>query len=78
MDEKQPCFVTGISKPPKRLSWEKTFSALQLEKGLGKGEPTYVAAMIKIKPDKQVEVLDAYIIFKCSKSAILNPILYRF
>ena len=58
MDEKQPCFVADISKPPKRPSGEKTLSALQLEKGLRKGEHTYVAAMIEIKPDKQVEVPD--------------------
>ena len=32
MDEKQPCFVAGISKPPKRPLGEKTLSALQLEK----------------------------------------------
>ena len=28
MDEKQPCFVVGISKSPKRPSGEKTLSAL--------------------------------------------------
>ena len=67
MDEKQPSFVAGISKPPKRPSGEKTLSALQLEKGLRKGEYTYVAAMIEIKPDKQVEVPDA-----------VAPILRRF
>ena len=59
MDEKQPCFVAGISKPPNRPSGEKTLSALQYEKGLRKGEHTYVTAMIEIKPDKQVEVPDA-------------------
>ena len=59
MDEKQPCFVAGISKPPKRPSAEKTLSALQLEKGLRKGDHTYVAAMIEIKSYKQVEVSDA-------------------
>ena len=40
MDEKQPCFVAGISKPPKRPSGEKPLSALLLEKGLRKGEHT--------------------------------------
>ena len=58
MDEKQPCFLVGISKPRKRPSREKALSALQLEKGFRKGEHTYVTAMIEIKPDKQVEVLD--------------------
>ena len=67
MDEKQPCFVAGIRKPPKRPSGEKTLSALQLEKGLRKGEHTYVAAMIEIKPDKQVKVPD-----------VVAPILRRF
>ena len=67
MDEKQPCFLAGISKPPKRPSGEKTLSALQLEKGLRKDEHTYVAAMIEIKLDKQVEVPNA-----------IAPILTRF
>ena len=67
MDEKQPCFMASINKPPKRPSREKTLSALQPEKGLRKGEQTYVTAMIEIKPDKQVEVPDA-----------IAPILSRF
>ena len=56
MDEKQPCFVADISKQPKRPSGEKTLFAMQLEKGLKKGENTYVAVLIEIKPDKLVEV----------------------
>ena len=67
MDEKQACYVAGISKPPKRPSGEKTLSALQLEKGIRKGEHTYVVEMIETKPNKQVEVLDA-----------IAPILSRF
>ena len=59
MEEKQPCFMVDISKPPKRPFGEKTLSTLQLEKGLRKGEYTYVATLIEIKPDKYVEVLDA-------------------
>ena len=59
--------MAGISKPPKRPSGEKTLSALHLEKGLRKGEHTYVAALIEIKPDMQVEVPDA-----------IAPILSRF
>ena len=61
MDKKQPCFVAGISRPPKRPSGEKTLSALQLEKGHRKGEHTYVTALIEIKPDKHVEVPDAVV-----------------
>ena len=48
--------MAGISKPPKRPSGEKTLFALQLEKGLRKGEHTYVMALIEINPDKYVEV----------------------
>ena len=73
MDEKQPFFVAGISKPPKRPSVEKTLSALQLEKGLRKGDHTYVTAMIEIKYDKQVEVPDA-IAQKLTRFADVMPI----
>ena len=61
MDEKQPCFVAGISKPPKRPSREKTLSALQLEKGVRKGKHTYVATLIEIKLDKHIEVLNVVV-----------------
>ena len=61
MDEKQPCFVAGISKPPKKPVGKKTLSALQVEKGLRKGEHTYVMELIKIKPDKNVKAPDAAI-----------------
>ena len=67
MDKKQPCFVADISKPLKRPSGEKILSALQLKKDLRKGEYTYVATLIEIKPDKHVKVPDA-----------IAPILSRF
>ena len=67
MDKKKPCFVVGISNSPKRPSREKTLSALRLEKGLRKGEHTYVMALIEIKKDKYVEGPDA-----------IAPILSRF
>ncbi|KAL6343067.1 hypothetical protein AAG906_017879 [Vitis piasezkii] len=56
MDETQPCYVRGLSKPPKKPSKEGTVSALQVEKGLRKEQLTYVAALIEIKPEKMVEV----------------------
>ena len=59
--------MVGISKSPKRPLGEKNLSALQLEKGLRKGEQTYVVAMIEIKLDKQVKVPNA-----------IAPILSRF
>ena len=61
MDEKKPCFMVGINKPPKRHLRVKTLSALQLKKGLRKGEQTYVATLIEINPDKHVEVRDAVV-----------------
>ena len=61
MDKKQPCFVDGISKPPKRPLGEKTLSSLQLEKGLRKGQHTHVTTLIEIKPDKHVEVSGAMV-----------------
>ena len=48
--------MVGINKSPKRPSKEKTLSTLQLEKELRKGEHTYVAAVIEIKPKKHVKV----------------------
>ena len=69
MDERQQCFVANISKQPKRHiskqpkrpMGEKTLSAQQPKKGLRKGKHTYVAALIEIKPDKHVKVLDAVV-----------------
>ena len=73
MDEKQPCFVADISKPPKRPLGEKTLSTLQLEKGLRKGEHTYVAALIEIKPDKHVEVPNAVVPMRKRIEDVMPP-----
>ena len=73
MEEKQQCFVAGISKPPKKPSRERTLSALQIDKGLKKGEHTYVAALIEIKPDKQVEVPDAVVPILRKFSDVMPP-----
>ena len=61
MDEKQPCFVADISKPPKRPLGEKTLFPLQLEKGHRKDEHTYVATLIEIKPNKHVKIPDVVV-----------------
>ena len=64
MDEKQPCFVACLSKPPKRPLGEKTLFALQLVKGIRKDEHTYVATLIEIKhvevPDVVVHMLKRF------------------
>ena len=56
MDKKQLCFMVDISKPRKRPVGEKTLSALKMEKGLRRGEHINVVALIKIRPEKHVEV----------------------
>lgn len=58
MDETQPCYVHGLNKPPKKSSKEETISTLQVEKGLRNGKLTYVIALIKIKLEKMVEVIN--------------------
>ena len=73
MDEKQPFFVADVSKPPKRPLGEKTLFALQLEKGLRKGEHTYVAVLIEIKSDKHVEVPDAVLLMLKRFEDVMPP-----
>ena len=58
MDETQPCYVHGLNKPPKKSSKEETISTLQVEKGLRNGQLAYVIALIKIKLEKMVEVIN--------------------
>ena len=62
----KPCFVqcTLPGREPKlqgksgRKVEESCISALQLKSGIKKGEQTYVAALVEIKPDQFVEVPD--------------------
>ena len=61
MDEMQPYYVHRLSKSPKKPSKEGTISALQVEKGLKKGQLTYVATLIEITLEKMVEVLDGIV-----------------
>lgn len=58
-DEKQPCFVSGhaVNKRTREVKGG-CLSAIQVQKGLRKGDVTYLAALIEIKPDVQVEVPD--------------------
>ncbi|KAH7568422.1 hypothetical protein JRO89_XS07G0296700 [Xanthoceras sorbifolium] len=59
-DEKTPCFVqterSGARDSKKGKGVE--ISAKQLEKGLKRGQTTYVAALVQIKPDVGVIVPD--------------------
>lgn len=58
MEETQPCYVHGLNKPPKKSSKEETISTLQVKKSLRNGQLTYVIALIKIKLEKMVEVIN--------------------
>lgn len=56
-NEKEPCFVKGITeKSDKGKAKGGLLSALQVEAGLKRGEVTYLAALVEIKPDQVVEV----------------------
>lgn len=56
MEEFHPLFVAGIWKVKKG---KKTlFSAMQVEQGLERDEPTFLVALLELKPDKVVEILD--------------------
>ena len=57
MDEKQPCFVVGISKP---LKGRRPCPPYSWRKGFGKVR-TRVTTLIEIKQEKHVEVPDAVI-----------------
>ncbi|KAH7836343.1 hypothetical protein Vadar_000105 [Vaccinium darrowii] len=58
-DEKQPYFVPRHSKDKRiREGTGGWLSGIQEQKGLRKGEATYLAALVEIKPDVLVEVPD--------------------
>lgn len=57
MDQKHPCFITSTAKPKKGKE-QGMLSAVQVKDGIRKGETTYLAALIEIKPNQKVEVPD--------------------
>ncbi|KAG6522526.1 hypothetical protein ZIOFF_019666 [Zingiber officinale] len=58
MQESNPCFVSAVHPYEKGKNKGKTniISAISLEKGLRRGETTYLAALIDAKPDQNVEL----------------------
>ncbi|KAG6478499.1 hypothetical protein ZIOFF_061942 [Zingiber officinale] len=58
MQESNPCFVSAVHPYGKDQNKGKTniISAISLEKGLRRGETTYLAALIDAKPDQNVEL----------------------
>lgn len=51
-----------MNKLPKKSFKEGTISVLQIEKRLRKNQLAYVAALIEIKLEKEVEVFDAIVL----------------
>ncbi|GMP31451.1 hypothetical protein CsSME_00005655 [Camellia sinensis var. sinensis] len=62
LDENQPCFVSGSTRPDKKNGTKKKdemLLAVQVLNGLRKDEETFLAALIEMKPDLTMEVPDA-------------------
>ncbi|RVW46812.1 hypothetical protein CK203_075677 [Vitis vinifera] len=58
LEEKQPCIVKALRAKDGGKGQPEMLSAIQLKKGLKKGQETYVAALIEIKERQSVDVLD--------------------
>lgn len=56
-DENKPYFVPTVSSNKQKGKTEMV-STLQLGKSLRKGQQTYLVALVEIKSDQLVEVLD--------------------
>ncbi|KAG6515906.1 hypothetical protein ZIOFF_026344 [Zingiber officinale] len=58
MQESNPCFVSAVHPYGKGQNKGKTniISAISLEKGMRRGETTYLAALIDAKPNQNVEL----------------------
>ncbi|GAV79110.1 gag-asp_proteas domain-containing protein [Cephalotus follicularis] len=61
MGENQPCFISGNMMEGHKCGNKgksAMLSAMQISDGLRKGETTYIAALVELKPDVVVEVVD--------------------
>ncbi|RVW26159.1 Retrovirus-related Pol polyprotein from transposon 297 [Vitis vinifera] len=61
LEEKQPCFVKALRTKDGSKGQPEMLSAIQLKKGLKKGQETYVAALIEIKEGQSMEVPDSVV-----------------
>ncbi|RVW19037.1 Retrovirus-related Pol polyprotein from transposon 17.6 [Vitis vinifera] len=61
LEEKQPCFVKALRTKDGGKGQPEMLSAIQLNKGLKKGQETYVAALIEIKEGQSVEAPDSVV-----------------
>ncbi|WKA00341.1 hypothetical protein VitviT2T_018703 [Vitis vinifera] len=61
LEEKQPCFVQALRAKDGGKGQPEMLSAIQLKKGLKRGQETYVAALIEIKERQSMEVPDSVV-----------------
>ena len=59
LEEKQPCFVPAVKGKAEKHGKAKMVSALQLKKGLKRGQETYLAALVEIHEGHDAEVPDS-------------------
>ena len=61
LEEKQPCFVPAVKGKAKKHGKAEMVSALQLKKGLKRGQETYLAALVEIHEGHDAKVPDSVI-----------------
>ena len=59
LEEKQPCFVSAVKGKAEKHGKAEMVSALQLKKGLKRGQETYLAALVEIHEGHDAEVPDS-------------------
>ena len=59
LEEKQPCFVPIVKRKAEKHGKVEMVSALQLMKGLKRGQETYLEALVEIREGHDVEVPDS-------------------
>ena len=59
LEEKRPCFVPVVKGKAEKHGKAEMVSALQLKKGLKRGQETYLAALVEIHEGHNVKVFDS-------------------
>ena len=59
LEEKQPCFVPEVKGKAEKHGKAEMVSALQLKKGLKRGQETYLATLVEIHEGHNAEVPDS-------------------
>lgn len=81
MGEKDKGFLKGINpfdgQDKKNKETVALLSAISIEKGLKKGEPAYLAALVEVKPDVQIEVHDNVAILLNEYKDVMPPELAK-